>query len=34
VQIFRKTGCLSEPHLFPDPAGINRVVAAEIKEKV
>jgi len=32
-QLYRSTGCFSEPHVSPDPAGITRVVAAHIKER-
>ena len=33
AQLYRNAGCFSEPHVSCDPAGIDRVVGAEIKEK-
>ena len=33
-QMFRNTGYFGEPHVSRDPAGINRVVGAEIKENI
>jgi release factor glutamine methyltransferase len=32
VRLYRSTGCFSEPHITCDPAGIDRVVGAHLKE--
>jgi release factor glutamine methyltransferase len=34
TQMFRTTGCFGEPHVFRDTSGIDRVVGAQIKERL